>query len=294
MEYKREEGYVNVNGLNLYYIRFLPEKIKGKVIGLHGGPGMSLDYMLPLEDLAKYGYEVLLYDQFGCGRSEEPKNLSDFNMDYARDEVEGVRNKFYGDEKVFLIGSSYGGALTLYYALKYQNNLRGMVVSGGLASVPYTVEEMNRLISEMPPEISKIIRKYNEIGDYENEDYKKAVWEFYRRHLIRMDNIPPEVMKSLEFAEKRKVYSIMNGPNEFTITGTIKDWDITDKLNEIKVPTLITVGEFDEVTPNVAKQINQGIKNSKMVIFKGCSHLTMWENRASYIETIKEFLDSLS
>jgi len=109
-----------------------------------------------------------------------------------------------------------------------------------------------------------------------------------------MDNIPPEVMKSLEYAEKRKVYNIMNGPNEFTITGTIKDWDITRELNEIKVPTLITVGEFDEVTPNVAKQINQGIKNSKLVIFKGCSHLTMWEDRANYIKTIKEFFDDLS
>lgn len=284
-------GYIDVNGLKLYFLRFMPENIKARVIGLHGGPGMSLDYMVPLGDLASYGFDVLLYDQFGCGRSDEPQELDKFNMDYARDEVEGVRNKSFGDEKIFLVGSSYGGALAIYYALKYQDHLKGMVISGGLSSVPYTIKEMNRLIDELPANYSETIRKYGSQGDYQNEEYKRAVWEFYRRHLIRMEKIPNEVMRSLEYSEKRRVYNIMNGPNEFTITGIIKNWDVTDKLYTIKIPTLITVGEYDEVTPNVAKIIKDGIKNSRIIIFKDASHLTMWEKREEYIHTLKDFME---
>ena len=289
METGKEEGFVEINGIRLFYRIFRAKQERARLLTLHGGPGMSHDYLLPLADLSKRGITVIFYDQFGCGRSEEPEE-SKFTIDYGVEEAELVRRALAGDGKTFLMGSSYGGALALAYALKYQENLKGLIISGGLSSVPLTVAEMYRLIDNLSVESREAIRVYNESGDASDPAYTRAVQEFYRKHLLRMDTYPPEVMTSLEFGEKRNVYRIMNGPNEFTITGTIKDWDISNRISEIRIPTLITVGEYDEVTPNVANLIHSKIRDSEMVIFKNCSHLTMWEDREGYNRILERFI----
>ena len=285
------EGFVRVNGLRIYYKIFSPEKTRARIICLHGGPGMSHDYVLPLADLADYGYEVIFYDQFGCGRSEEPADLSYFTIDYAVEEVEQIRKTLAPEGKIFLMGSSYGGALALAYALKYQRNLLALIITGGLASIPLTVREMAKLIDNLPPWASRAIKYHGDREDYKNPEYEKAVMKFYHTYLIRMEKYPEEVTASLNYADQRNVYRIMNGPNEFTITGTMKNWDISDRISTIKVPTLITVGEYDEVTQVVAEQIHHRIAGSKLLVFKDCSHLTMWEDRAGYIREVREFMD---
>lgn len=285
------EGYVLVNGIRLYY-RLAGQGGFAKLICLHGGPGGSCDYLSPLFRLAERGVEVLMYDQFGCGRSEDPPE-SCYTVEYGVEEVEGVRRAFYGERKVFVLGHSYGGMLAIAYALKYQHNLEGLIVSSGLSSVPLTVKEMRRLISELPEEVRKTIERYEALGDYKNPEYLKAVEEFYRRHLIRLPKIPEDVAKTMEFLEKRKVYRIMNGPNEFTIIGTIRDWDVTHRLGEIRVPTLITVGRYDEVTPTVAEVIHKGIPGSRLKLFENSSHMAMWEEPEEYINTVYEFIKSV-
>jgi proline iminopeptidase len=214
---------------------------------LHGGPGASHDYLLPLSKLAEFGVTVFFYDQFGCGRSEEPSDASKFSVEYAVEEVEEVRRKAFGGEKIHLYGSSYGGMLALAYALSYQSNLNGLMVSGGLYSVPFAVKEMRRLKSELPADTRAVLEKYEKAGDYMNPEYLAAVDVFYRRHVLRLASWPEEVLRSFKYIQERRVYALMNGPNEFTITGTIRDYDITDRLHTIHVPTLITAGEFDEV-----------------------------------------------
>lgn len=289
----RNEGFVKIGGLNLYYEEFVPDSKKATILCLHGGPGASHDYLLPLADLANYGFKVILYDQFGCGKSDELSDTTKFTFEYAVEEVDGVREKLCPGEKIFLMGSSYGGALALSYALKYQQHLIGMIVSGGLASSKLAVQEMNRLVDDLPEWASIAIKKYGPLKDYSNPEYLKAMQEFYSRHLIRIDPIPKEVQASLEYADKRNVYKIMNGPNEFTIVGTIKDWDITDEIHRITVPTLITVGEYDEVTEVVAREIHQRIKGSTMSVLPNCSHMSMWEDRDGYNDTLREFMSSV-
>nr|1XQV_A Chain A, Proline iminopeptidase [Thermoplasma acidophilum] len=283
------ENYAKVNGIYIYYKLCKAPEEKAKLMTMHGAPGMSHDYLLSLRDMTKEGITVLFYDQFGCGRSEEP-DQSKFTIDYGVEEAEALRSKLFGNEKVFLMGSSYGGALALAYAVKYQDHLKGLIVSGGLSSVPLTVKEMNRLIDELPAKYRDAIKKYGSSGSYENPEYQEAVNYFYHQHLLRSEDWPPEVLKSLEYAERRNVYRIMNGPNEFTITGTIKDWDITDKISAIKIPTLITVGEYDEVTPNVARVIHEKIAGSELHVFRDCSHLTMWEDREGYNKLLSDFI----
>jgi len=286
-----KDGFVEINGLKIYYRLYGDGDVK--LIGLHGGPGGSLDYLEPLGDLSERGVQVLLYDQFGCGRSSDPPDESYYTIDYGVEEVEGVRKAFFGDRKVFLLGHSYGGALAIAYALKYQRNLKGLIISSGLSSVPLTVREMERLIRELPEQYRRAIQEHGERGEYDHPDYLRATEEFYRRHLLRMDEMPEPVKRTLDYTKERRTYSIMNGPNEFTITGTIRDWDVTHRLGEIGVPTLITVGKYDEVTPAVAEVIHSGIRGSQMVIFQETSHMALWEERKKFIDAVYNVILSI-
>ncbi len=281
------EGFAKVLGYGLFY-RSFGRPTKGTVLCLHGGPGASHEYLLPIADLAQFGYRVVMFDQLGCGHSERPRGTGLYTVAHNVEEVEGIR-KALKLGRVHLFGSSYGGALVLATALKYQRNLRSLIVASGLASTPLTVREMWRLIDRMPPALRRTIYRYNETGDFQNPRYLKAVDAFYRRHLCRMPVWPHEVVQTLE--NTGTVYQVMNGPNEFTITGVIANWDVTDQLPRIRLPTLVTVGRYDEVTPRVARAIHRGIRGSKLVQFDESSHLAFWEERPHYIETLKGFLD---
>jgi len=282
------EGYVKILGFDLFY-RTYGRPTKGTILCLHGGPGATHDYLLSLEDLAQFGYRVVLIDQLGCGKSERPRGTALYTIAHNVEEVEGVR-KALQLGKVHLMGSSYGGALAIATALKYQRNLRSLVITGGLASVPLTVREMRRLVNRLPPKTRATLAKYEAREDYENPEYLAAVDVFYRRHVCRLPVWPREVTYSFEHLS-RPVYFTMNGPNEFTIIGTIRDWDVTDQLPTIRVPTLVTVGRYDEVTPRVAESIHRGIRGSKLVRFEKSAHLAMWEERSHYIGVVRDFLD---
>ena len=284
------EGYAKILGFNLFY-RTYGRPTKGTVLCLHGGPGATHDYLLSLEDLAQFGYRVVLIDQLGCGKSDRPRGTSLYTIAHNVEEVEGVRRALRLGT-VHLMGSSYGGALAIATALKDQRNLRSLIVTGGLASVPLTVREMRRLVNRLPPKVRATIAKYEALEDYRNPKYLAAVDVFYRRYVCRLPVWPREVTYSFEHLSG-PVYFTMNGPNEFTIIGTIKDWDVTDRLPTIHIPTLVTVGRYDEVTPRVAESIHRGIKGSKLVRFEKSAHLAMWEERSHYIEVLRNFLDGV-
>ena len=284
-----KEGFVQVLGFRHFY-RTVGEPTKGTVLCLHGGPGACHDYLLSLGDLAQFGYRVVFFDQLGCGRSERPRTTKHYTVEHNVEEVEGIRRAL-GLGRVHLFGSSYGGALVLATALKYQRNLRSLIVASGLASTPLCVQEMWRLIDRLPPRIRATIRRHNATGDFTHPEYLKAVDVFYRRHLCRLPVWPHEVVRTLE--QTGVVYQVMNGPNEFTITGRIRDWDVTDRLERIHIPTLITVGRYDEVTPRVAGEIHRGIRGSRLVRFERSSHLAFWEERPRYMATVRDFLDGV-
>src|SRR5438093_97714 len=190
------EGYVKILGFKLFY-RSCGRPTKGTILCLHGGPGATHDYLLSLEDLAQFGYRVVLIDQLGCGKSARPRGTALYTIAHNVEEVEGVR-KALQLGKVHLVGSSYGGALAIATALKYQRNLRSLVITGGLASVPLTVREMRRLVNRLPPKTRATLAKYEAREDYENPEYLAAVDVFYRRHVCRLPVWPREVTYSFE------------------------------------------------------------------------------------------------
>ena len=288
------EGYVNLLGFKIFYKSYGAPGDSGRILGLHGGPGGSHLVWLPLKELAQFGYRVVLYDQLGCGKSELPVEAcrfpaSVFTVQHYVEEVEEVRRAL-GLGRIHLAGSSWGGQLALAYALKYQENLKSLVIKSGLASVPLCVAEMERLKSELPHEIQDVLRKYEAVNDYENPEYLKAVQEFYKRHLCRIDPRPSELMAPVS----KPVYNTMWGPNEFTCRGTLRDCDISNELEKIHVPCLITVGKYDEVTPKVAEDMHRRIKGSKLVVFETSSHSAPWEEKDKYLSTLRQFLDDVS
>jgi proline iminopeptidase len=287
---RKHDGWVRVTGYRLYYRVFEPGSYSNTILALHGGPGCHHEYLLPIADLAKRGYRVVFLDQLGCGRSERATDPSLYNLDHNVDEVEGVRHEL-GLGQIHLIGSSYGGMLALAYAIRHQDRLKSLVTIGGLADVPYTVAEMNRLIGELPKASRAAIQKYGDLGYYQNPTYLKAVDLFYHRHLCRLPKWPPELVRGLTEIN-HDVYGRMNGPNEFTITGTIKDIDLTPRLSSIRVPTLVTGGRFDEVTPNVARQICDHVPGARQVTFEQSSHVPFWEERPAFMEEVARFLQS--
>jgi proline iminopeptidase len=282
-------GVVRVLGHRLFF-RSVGRPRRGTVLTLHGGPGATHDYLLPLADLAAREYRVVFYDQLGCGRSEVPPGPEWFTVEHYRDEVEGVRRAL-GLGRVHLLGSSWGGLLALAYAARFSSRLRSLVTVGGLASVPFATAEMQRLRRRLPSSVRRTLDRCEARGDHSSRAYQAAVAEFYRRHLCRLEPMPRLVRQSLEWAARRPVYPQMNGPNEFTIVGTIRYWDGTGDLGRIRVPTLVTGGRFDEVTPRVARQIAAGIPGAEQVTFARSSHLPFWEERARFIEVVGAFLD---
>ncbi|HKM76646.1 MAG TPA: proline iminopeptidase-family hydrolase [Candidatus Bathyarchaeia archaeon] len=285
------DGYVQILGIRIFYRSFGEPGNKGTVLCLHGGPGAAHDYMLPLTDLAQAGYRVVLYDQMGCGRSELPKNKSLLTVERHVEEVEGVRRELKLG-KIHLVGSSCGGMFGLAYALKYQANLRSMTQIGGFASTPFYLAEVEKLKSKLPSKVLKGIKKHEANSDYENPAYLNAVTEFYKRHVCRLPEWPPEVKYSME-QTNGTVYKTMWGPNEFTCIGALRYWDVTDKIHQIKIPCLIITAKYDEVTPNVAKSMHAEIKNSKLVLLDKSAHLCMWDEREKFIEVMRDFLGRL-
>jgi proline iminopeptidase len=286
-----KEGYVSVLGFDLYYRQFgTPEK--GEILCLHGGPGATHDYLLALADLADHGYRVTFYDQLGCGRSQLPKDISLFVPERYVEELEIFRKKMQLG-RPHVIGSSWGGMLAIAYALKYQRNITTMTTVGGLHSVPLTVLEMQRMKRGLPRKVRDTMAKYEAEGAYENPEYVKAVMVFYRKHLCRLPEWPAELTYSLEHTSK-PVYGTMNGPNEFTIIGNTRYWDVTHLLGTIRVPTLVLGGKYDEVSPLVAREIHKGIRGSELTIFPNSSHVAFWEERGSFMKRVLSFLDGHS
>ncbi|HYA10115.1 MAG TPA: proline iminopeptidase-family hydrolase [Thermoplasmata archaeon] len=285
-------GFVPVQGHRLFYRSFGEAAGRPTVLGLHGGPGASHDYLVPLADLTRYGYRVVLFDQLGCGRSDVPDDHALFTLEHHVLETEEVRRGL-DLGRVHLLGSSYGGLLALAYTLEHQDQLRSLTTVGGLASVPLAREEMDRLRAELPQKVRATLDRCEAAGTTGGPEYAAAAMEFYRRHVCRLEPWPPELTRSLELAASHPVYPLMNGPSEFTITGTIRDVDLAPQLHRIHVPTLVLGGRYDEVTPRVAEQIRQGIPGARGVTFAESAHVPFWEERERFTSVVGTFLQGV-
>ena len=286
------EGYVKVLGRQLFFKSFGTGEA-GTVLCLHGGPGGAHDLGVPMARLAKDGYRVVLYDQLGSGKSDKPRDKLLYTVETYVEEVEGVRQAL-GLGKVHLWGASWGAFIGVGYGVKYSANLKSLMLQSGTSSVPLCRAEFLRLREELPKEILETLKKYEAREEYYNPEYLKAVEVVYRKHVCRADPWPPFMRPLAERtgAAGSLVYRLMWGENEFLPYGNLLYWDVTGELGKIGCPTLVTCGEFDEVTPANSELIHRGVKGSKIVVFKRCSHLIMYEDPGEYLRVHRDFLKS--
>jgi len=192
---------------------------------------------------------------------------------------------------VHVLGQSWGGMLAMEYALRQPAGLASIAVADSPASMPLWVREANRLRSELPTEIEQTLRKHEAAGTTSEPAYAGAMDVFYRRHVCRADPWPDCVVRTMKaLADDGYVYNLMNGPSEFHCIGTLKDWDITNRLREIRVPTLLLSGRHDEATPLIVGAIYECILGSEWIIFEQSSHMPHIEEPAAFNATVRAFL----
>jgi len=259
---------------------------------LHGGPGASHDYLLALGDLADHR-AVVFYDQVGNGRSTHyPERGEDFyTVDLFVRELQNLVDELGIADRHHVLGQSWGGFLGQEYALTHPAGLKALVLSNTAASFPDFVREANRLRADLPPEVEETLKHHEEAGTTDNPEYEQACIVFYGRHLCRVDPWPQEVIDAFAWIEQDPtVYHTMNGPSEFHVIGSIRDWQSKDRLGEIDVPTLITSGRYDEATPALQAALVEGIPNSEWVLFEESSHTPFIEERERYMQVVGHWL----
>lgn len=261
-----------------------------KLLTLHGGPGATHEYFECFEDyLPKRKIEYYYYDQLDSAYSDKPNDKSLWTIERFRDEVEQVRKGLELDG-FYLLGHSWGGMLAIEYALKYQQHLKGLIISNMTAGIPSYLAYINRLRSKLPKDSRKILEKYEATGDYTAPEYQGVMFDqIYKMHICRTDPWPDPVERAFRNMNQQ-IYNYMQGPNEFMVTGTFKDWDRWGDLSRIKVPTLVIGARYDEMNPKDIRRMGGLIPNSRVKICGGGSHMAMYDDQESYIGALVKFV----
>jgi L-proline amide hydrolase len=284
-------GYIEFRGYRTWY-QAVGDLHSGPapLLVLHGGPGHPGRYLEPLAALAGSGRPVVLYDQLGCGRSDRPAEDL-WTMETFVEEVSTVREAL-GLDRVCLLGHSWGGWLALEYLLSRPRvGVTALVLASTCASLPAFSATTRALKNALPAQVRDILDRHEAAGTTDVPEYMQAFMAYATRYLCRADPIPDLVWASLaEHEQNEHIYAVMQGP-EWNVTGRIKDWDVTDRLAEITVPTLVTSGRFDEMTPELVRPLVEGIPGAQWTIFEKSAHLAPIEEPERYLEVVARFLD---
>ncbi|MEK6153171.1 proline iminopeptidase-family hydrolase [Flavobacteriaceae bacterium 3-367] len=271
-----------------------------KVLLLHGGPGMTHElYECADGYFPEAGIEYIYYDQLGSYYSDQPDDLSLWTKERFVEEVEQVRKALKLDPSNFyLLGQSWGGMLAMEYALKYQDNLKGLIISNMMSSIPeYNAYAQEVLGPQLDPEVYTEIQAIEAKEDYENPRYGELLFtHYYTEHVLRSppDQWPEAVMRSLKHANNQ-IYVHMQGYSEFGITGnaTLKDWDIKDRLKEIRVPTLVIGSKYDTMDPTHMEWMSKQVQNGTYLFCPNGSHLSQYDDQENYFKGVIQFIDDV-
>lgn len=229
------------------------------------------------------------------GKSDHlPNAPSDFwTPQLYKDELAELVRHLGIESRHAVIGQSWGGMLALEYALDRPSGLQAIVVADSPASMPLWVAEANRLRADLPPDVHATLVRHEEAGTTDDPAYETAVRAFYDRHLCRVP-WPDCVQRSFDqMAADPTVYHTMNGPSEFHVVGSLKTWDLTDRLHEITTPTLLVSGRYDEATPLIVGQIHERIAGSEWALFEDSSHMPHVEEPQAFLDRVGAFLRTI-
>jgi len=264
-----------------------------KVLLLHGGPGFTHQYLEAMESfLPEAGIEMYYYDQLGCGNSDIPDDLSLWDTPRYVEEVETVRLAL-GLENFVLYGQSWGGMLSIEYALKYQHNLCGLVISNMTAGIQSYLRRVKEIAQKLDPVTLAKLNELEAAEDYDSPEYQRIMMEeLYPMAICRCKPWPESVVRAFRDANLA-IYNHMQGKSEFVVTGTFKDWERWDDLHKITVRTLTLGAAHDTMDPEDIQRMATLMPNAISAICPEGSHLAMWDDQEVYFTHLLDFLRSL-
>ncbi len=274
-----------VPGGNIWY------KVTGTGTGtplilLHGGPGFSSFYLKPFETLGD-DRVVIRYDQLGGGKSDRVSDTAMFNFAHFVNELDSLR-AYLGVEKIHILGHSWGTMLGMEYYRAHPEHVASLHFGSAVFDVPAYATRARDLLKTLADSDQKAVAAAEAAGKFDSPAYQRAIGEFYGRYVWRH---PVQAdLDSTMSTVNEGIYNYMQGPSEFTITGTFKDYNVRDVLPTIKVPTLFTVGEFDEVGPELIKSFADKVPGAQYAVMPGSAHLTPWDARDEMLKVTREFL----
>lgn len=284
-------GMIDVEGGRVWY------GVKGRgtrtpLLVLHGGPGIPHDYLANLDQLGDER-PVVFYDQLGCGLSDRPNDPSLWTRERFARELDAVR-KALGLDEVILYGHSWGTILAVDYVSglggMHPSGVRGLVLAGPALDIPRWMADSRVLIAKLPAETQAAIEEGERTGQTDSQAYQAAMGVFYARYVCRLDPWPDEVNHALE-TMGQEVYHTMNGPSEFTLTGTLKDARLVPQLERLRLPVLYVCGEFDEATPASTRYYSEHTPGSTFRVIPGASHLTNYDKPAETMAVLRGWMD---
>lgn len=280
-------GHIEVNGGNVWY------RITGKGPGipllvLHGGPGSKSSDSDPLRQLGT-DRPVIQYDQLGSGKSDRPTDTSLWTVERFVEELEQVVEAL-GLEEFHLLGHSWGTMLAASYLFKNPKGVRSVIFSGPALDAQRWERDQRNLLKEFPKDIRETIERSECEGTTDSAEYNEAMTAYYKRHMCRVDPWPEGLVEDMK-QMNHQVYNYMWGASEFTVTGTLKHFDATDRLGEIKIPALFTCGLYDEATPEATEYYAGLVPDAEVHVFENSSHMPGIEEPEAYVEVVREWVN---
>ena len=282
-----EEKYIPFREYQTY-VRIVKEDDQDSVpiLLLHGGPGSTHNYFEVLDPLAKQR-PVISYDQLGCGNSYVDHHPELWTLSTWMEELDNVIKSLHLT-RFHLLGQSWGGMLALAYALQQPQGLQSLILSSTLSSSQLWGREQHRMLKYMTKEEQDAITKAEETGNWQDEMAQKAIARYMKLHCADIKDNDPECLRR----EKRsgtESYMTAWGPNELTPQGTLKNFDVTDKLCEIKVPCLIISGTDDLCTPLIAKTMYDHLPYARWELFANARHMVFAEYTEKYLQRLADW-----
>ena len=266
---------------------------KIKILLLHGGPAMTHEYMECFETFfQREGFEFYEYDQLGSYYSDQPTDTTLWKTERFVEEVEQVRKAIGADQSnFFILGNSWGGILGMEYALKYQKNMKALLVSNMVASAPEYGKYADEILAkQMDPKILTEIRAIEAKKDFANPRYMELlIPNFYHEHICRLTNWPDALNRSFKHANNA-IYTQMQGPSEFGISGLLAHWDINNRLKEIAIPTLMIGAKYDTMDPKAMEEQSKMVQHGEYLYCPNGSHLAMWDDQKTYMNGVISFI----
>lgn len=286
---KQRSGLVPVPGGTIFW-HMVGDGPGTPLLVLHGGPGSAHQYLLSMTALGDER-PIIFYDQLGCGQSEQPADEALYTIPRSVQEVQAVRDAL-GLDRVILFGHSWGGMLAIEYLCQEAppSGVERLILCGAHADMPQCSRGMQRLLQALPGGAGARLKELEAIGEEGSEEYEQIAARFYAAHLCRLDPWPQAVIDAMTTTAASIAYQVMNGPNEFTCVGVIRDWTRREDLHRIAIPTLIVSGEYDEVDLECQKTLQAGISGSELFLMPACSHLVMNEDPDSFLAALRRFM----